>query len=41
MTKAEIMERIIDSFTDMSSECPEDTAMCNYLTLKEGEMYLA
>lgn len=41
MTKEEIFERIIDTFTDMGSECPEDTALCNYLTLKEGEMYLA
>ena len=41
MNKAELIERIIDTFTDMGSESPEDTAYANQLTLKEAETYLA
>lgn len=40
MNKAELIERIIDTFTDMGSEDPEDTAYANPLTLAEAEMYL-
>ena len=41
MTKAELIERIIDTFTDMGSEDPVDTAECNPLTLSEATTYLA
>lgn len=40
MNKAELIERIIDTFTDMGSEDPKDTAFSNPLTLAEAEMYL-
>lgn len=40
MSKAELIERIIDTFTDMGSEDPVDTAYCNPLTLDEAKMYL-
>lgn len=40
MTKAELIERIIDTFTGMGSDDPEDTAMCGEITLKEADMYL-
>ena len=40
MNKAELIERIIDTFTDMGSEDPVDTAYCNLLTLPEAKMYL-
>lgn len=40
MNKSELIERIIDTFTDMGSEDPVDTAGCNMLTLKEAETYL-
>ena len=41
VNKAELIERIIDTFTNMGSESPEDTAYANQLTLKEAETYLA
>lgn len=40
MNKAELIERIIDTFTDMGSEDPVDTACANELTLPEAKMYL-
>lgn len=40
MTKAELIERIIDTFTDMGSEDPVDTALCNPITLDEATLYL-
>lgn len=40
MNKAELIERIIDTFTDMGSDDPADTATCNELTLTEAETYL-
>lgn len=40
MNKAELIERIIDTFTDMGSEDPVDTACGNPLTLNEAKMYL-
>lgn len=40
MKKEELIERIIDSFTDMGSEAPEDTATCDFIDEKEAEMYL-
>ena len=40
MNKAELIERIIDTFTDMGSEDPVDTAMCDLLSLKQADMYL-
>lgn len=40
MNKAELIERIIDTFTDMGSEDPVDTAYANPLTLTEAETYL-
>lgn len=40
MKREEIIERIIDSFTDMGSEDPEDTASCDFIDVKEAEMYL-
>lgn len=40
MNKAELIERIIDTFTDMGSEDPEDTAYANELTLNDAAMYL-
>lgn len=41
MKKAEIIERIIDSFTAMGSESPEDTATSNFIDREEAEMYLS
>lgn len=41
MNKAELIERIIDTFTCMGSEDPEDIAYGKPLTLKEAETYLA
>ena len=40
MNKADLIERIIDTFTDMGSEDPEDTAFANRLTLPEAKLYL-
>lgn len=40
MTKAELIERIIDTFTDMGSEDPGDTALCNPIMLDEATLYL-
>lgn len=40
MNKAELIERIINTFTDMGSEDPEDTAMCGKISLEEATMYL-
>jgi hypothetical protein len=40
MNKAELIERIVDTFTGMGSEDPIDTARCNYLTLEEAKTYL-
>ena len=40
MNKTELIERIIDTFTDMGSEDPVDTACANELTLSEAKMYL-
>ena len=40
MNKAELIERIIDTFTGMGSEDPEDIATGNPLTLREAELYL-
>jgi len=41
MTKAELIERIIDTFNDMSGECPTDYLGMDSLTLEEATMYLA
>lgn len=41
MTKAELIERIIDSFDDMSGECPTDYLGLEPLTLAEATTYLA
>lgn len=40
MNKAELIERIIDEFTCMGAESPEDTAYAKPMTLKEAGMYL-
>lgn len=40
MNKSELIERIIDTFTNMGSEDPVDTACGNPLTLDEAKMYL-
>lgn len=40
MNKAELIERIIDTFTDMGSESPEDIAACGEITLAEATLYL-
>ena len=40
MNKTELIERIIDTFTDMSSEDPEDTAVCSEISLEEATIYL-
>lgn len=40
MNKAELIERIIDTFTCMGSEDPEDTAYANEITIDEAEVYL-
>ena len=40
MNKAELIERIVDTFTGMGSEDPIDTAFCSYLTLEEAKTYL-
>ena len=41
MNKAELIERIIDEFTCMGSEDPEDTAYAKPMALKEAKDYLA
>ena len=41
MKKEELIERIIDTFTDMGSEDPEDTAYADELTLPEARTYLS
>ena len=41
MNKAELIERIIDEFTCMGSECAEDTAYAKPMTLPEAKIYLA
>ena len=41
MNKAELIERIIDEFTCMGSECAEDTAYAKPITLPEAKIYLA
>lgn len=40
MNKAELIERIIDTFTDMGSEDPVDTAASGLLNLSEAKLYL-
>ena len=40
MNKAELIERVIDTFTAMGSEDPEDTAFGKPLTPDEAKMYL-
>ena len=40
MKKEELIKRIIDAFTGMGSEDPEDTACSGFLTLDEAKMYL-
>ena len=40
MNKAELIERVINTFTDMGSEDPVDTAYANPLTMTEAETYL-
>lgn len=41
MKKEELIERIVDTFTDMGSEDPIDTAASNYVSLVEAAMYLS
>lgn len=41
MEKVKLIERIIDTFTDMGSEDPVDTACSGTITLEEARMYLA
>lgn len=41
MKKEEIIERIIDTFTDMGCESPEDTAAGPFISLDEAATYLA
>lgn len=41
MKKEKLIERIIDTFTDMGSEDPIDTAECNYITFGKATEYLA
>ena len=41
MKKEELIERIIDTFTDMGSEDPIDTAASNLITLEEATTYLS
>lgn len=41
MNKEELIERIIDTFTDMGSEDPADTAYAGTITLEEARTYLA
>lgn len=40
MNKAELIERIIDTFTDMGSEDPVDTAACDPISIAEATTYL-
>lgn len=40
MNKSELIERIIDTFTDMGSDDPVDTAACDLLTIDEATSYL-
>jgi hypothetical protein len=40
MTKAELIERIVDTLNDMSSECPCDFLYMTPITLDEAKMYL-
>ena len=41
MTKAELFERIVDSFIDMSGEDPHDYLYLDDISLEEATMYLA
>lgn len=41
MKKEELIERIVDTFTDMGSEDPIDTAASNYVSLVEAAMHLS
>lgn len=41
MTRDQIIERITDSFTDMSGECPSDYADLDPITIEEATEYLA
>ena len=41
MKKEELIERIIDTFTDIGSEDPIDTAASNLITLEEATTYLS
>lgn len=41
MKKEELIERIVDTFTNMGSEDPIDTAASNYVSLVEAAMYLS